>query len=84
MLEFYSELTQFLIWENINFWVINFQWMFISCLILIEHLKSKKVKTLRSWKHMNLLDGTMDDLAERIDERLKDVTGMQRAEDSTP
>lgn len=33
---------------------------------------------------MNLLDGAMDDLAEGIDERLKNNTGMQRAEDSTP
>lgn len=47
-------------------------------------LKSEKMKNSRSWKHMNLLDGAMDDLAERIDERLKDITGMQRAEDSTP
>lgn len=33
---------------------------------------------------MNLLDCAMDDLAEGIDERLEDITGMQRAEDSTP
>lgn len=33
---------------------------------------------------MNLLDGAEDDLAEGIDERLEDVTGMQRAEHSTP
>lgn len=35
-------------------------------------------------KNTNLLDCAMDDLAEGIDERLEDITGMQRAKDSTP